>query len=93
MVTAATVSRRLSVCLRCVLTVCLWCVCSNQFHEGALPWEDLQELLGSNGDKVDKADLQTYLSALLGDAEATIHPHDLIDGSYFASRFLGFEEA
>jgi hypothetical protein len=52
----------------------------------------LQELLGQSGDRIDKADLQTYLSALLGDSESSLHAQDLIDSSYFASRFLGFEE-
>jgi hypothetical protein len=61
-------------------------------RNGVLTWIELQELLTLEGEKIDKGDLETYLSALLGDAVSTLRNNEPIDGAMFPSRFLGFEE-
>lgn len=66
---------------------------SHEYNSGHIPWQDLQELLAQQGEKLDKADLETYLSALLGDAAHSLKAQEMIDGSMFASKFLGFEDA
>lgn len=57
-----------------------------------LSWKDLREVLTTEGEKIDEADLDTYLGALIGDPAAALDPEDVVDAHTFATRVLGFEE-
>lgn len=57
-----------------------------------VPWTKLVDILTSHGEKIDMADLDTYLGALTGEtASSVVSTHQHLDAKAFATQILGFE--
>jgi hypothetical protein len=61
-----------------------------------LLWGKLKEVLTKEGEKIEPSDLDTYLTALIGDSlgnqENLLDDSSFMNSKIFASRILGFEE-
>lgn len=58
-----------------------------------MPWRDLRTILTEDGETIEAVDLETYIGALLGDSDGlALNEQQIIDGDFFASKVLGFEE-
>jgi hypothetical protein len=58
-----------------------------------VPWGALREILTVEGEKIESADLDTYLSALLGESAQNQFDVSLpVSSRMFATKVLGFED-
>lgn len=59
----------------------------------SMPWRDLRATITEDGEAIESADLETYIGALIGGGDnLSVNEQQTIDGEFFATRILGFEE-